>query len=326
MINYELLDSPWLITEPAFHELHSLSRNAEFVTAALSFLDQFHISNNERPPYDIYGSVAVISCVGIFSKRASWWSWRFTGDRIQFAVTHAIQNPIIKSIVLDIDSPGGTVSGTMELAEYIFQARKYGKRIIAIANETCASAALWVGTSAHELVTTPTARSGSLGVVVGRYDYTGMNKRMGLKVHMFASGSAKTYGNPDTPMTDGERSHQQETVAVYAKQFIDGVARNRGVTPEDARTKWADARVWIGQAAVDVGLCDRVATLDSVVAELSGQPNVTVSEKGNPEDGQPGNPDARSGSNPSGGNSQSNSGPGRSRYRGSRIVERRSPH
>lgn len=294
MICHDLLDAPWLMTETAFRELHERSRDPEYVKAAMSFLDQFYLTNHDTPPYDLYGSVAVISCVGMFSKRSSWWSWRFTGDRIQFAITHALQNPIVKGIVLDVDSPGGTVAGTLELAEYIYQARSFNKRIVAIANESCASAALWIASAAHEVVITASGRLGSLGCIIGRYDVTGMNERMGLKVYLFASGTAKTFGNPDTQMTDAEKAYQNETVAVYAQQFIDGVARNRGVTSEEARSKWADARVWIGQAAVDVGLADRVATLDSVVAELSGQPNVTVTEQGNPEDGQQTNsPNAR---------------------------------
>lgn len=324
MICHDLLDAPWLITEPAFHELHKRSQDAEFVRAAMSFLDQFQLTNNDRPlPYDLYGSVAVIPCVGIFSKRTNWWSWWrsgwFTADCVQFAITHAITNPVVKSIVLDIESPGGTVAGTMELADYIFQARGHGKRIIAVVNELCASAALWIGTAAHEVVTTAAGRTGSLGVLNARYDYTGMNERMGLKVHLFSSGECKTFGNPDAPLTDAEKAYQQDVVAVYAKQFTEGVARNRGVSFDEARSKWANARVWIGQAAVDVGLADRVATLDSVVAELSGQPNVTVTEKGSPDNGQgTESPDARSTARVGTGTT--------GRYHGSRRIERWRAH
>lgn len=325
MMIHDLLDTPWLITEAAFHELHQRSRDPEYVRMAMSFLDQFYLTNQSTPPYDLYGSVAVISCVGLFSKRSSWWSWRFTGDRVQFAITHALQNPVVKSIVLDIDSPGGTSAGTRELADYIYQARSHGKRIVGVANELCASSALWIGTSCHELVANPAAMIGSLGAIQARYDVTGMNERLGIKVFVFASGTHKPYQTPDVPITDGEKAVLTERINVLAQQFIDGVARNRKVTPQEARDQWADARVWIGQAAVDVGLADRVATLDSVVSQLSGQP-VTVEEKGNPEDAssQPSNslagtsPRLRSGSHPTIVGSRRRIGTGCR----SRIVER----
>lgn len=280
------LNAPWMITEAAFHDLLRLSRDPDRMKAELSYLDQFMIGNNDRPPYDIYGNVAVISCVGTFSQRSSWWSWRFSGDRTQFAITHAIRNVAINSIVLDIDSPGGTVAGTRALADYIYQCRQYKKRIVAVANETCASAALWIATAAHELVATHAATVGSLGTLQARLDMTKNNAQQGVEWHFFKSGSHKTFGYPDAPMSDAERTEQQRRVDTLNSQFIAGVARNRDVSPEDAQKLWGNAQVWIGQAAVDVGLADSVNTLDGVVAKLSGQPNVNVSEKGNPEDGQ----------------------------------------
>lgn len=282
------LDGPWMILESALHDLIRVQRDPDRVKAELSFLDRFQMGmgSNERPPYDIYGSVAVIPCVGVFSQRSYWWSWRFSGDRTQFAMTHAIQNVAIKSIVLDIDSPGGTVAGTRALADYIHQCRKYKKRIVAVANETCASAALWIASAAHEVVATPSSQIGSLGTLKARLDASKNNAQNGYEWHFFKSGSHKTYGYPDAPMSDGERAEQQQLVNTLNAQFIQGVARNRDVTPEEAQKSWGNAQVWIGQAAVDVGLADSVNTLDGIVAKLSGQPTVNVSEQGNPEDGQ----------------------------------------
>jgi len=280
------LDGPWMITESALHDLIRLHNDPDRMKAALSFLDQYQMGNNERPPYDIYGSVAVIPCVGVFSQRSTWWSWRFSGDRIQFALTHALQNVAVKSIVLDIDSPGGTVAGTRALADYIYQARSYKKRIVAVANELCASAALWIGTAAHEVVVTPAGKLGSLGTLQARLDVTKNNAQNGVEWFFFKSGSHKTFGYPETAMSDAERTYQQNLVDTLNGQFIQGVATNRGVTPKEAQDAWGNAQVWIGQAAVDVGLADSVNTLDGVVAKLSGQPTVNVTEQGNPDDGQ----------------------------------------
>ena len=279
-MNAELIGLPWLITEPAFRDLEAKSRNPDYIRMEMGFCDQFLLSQNDYPPYDVYGSVAVITCHGGFTKRSSWWSYRFTGDRVHFAITHAIQNPSITSIVLDIDSPGGTVSGTKELADFIFAARS-DKRIIAIANDMACSSALWIGSSASEFVTTDSAFVGSLGVLWARMDWTKMNDKIGIKVHLFGSGEAKTWGWPDTEMSDSEKADKLATIETLANQFIEGMARNRGVTPAEARSQWASARTWIGQDAVSVGLCDRVSTLDKVVAELSGQ-QTNVRERGNP--------------------------------------------
>lgn len=278
------LEGPWMITETAWHDLMQISRDPEQIKAALSYLDQYQMGNNERPPYEVYGSVAVIPCVGVFSQRSSWWSWRFNGDRVQFSMTHAIQNVAVKSIVLDIDSPGGTVAGAKALGDYVYNCRQYKKKIVAVANELCCSAALYPGTAAHELVITPAGRIGSLGVLQPRLDVTKMNAQNGIDWTFFKSGSHKTFNYPETPVTDLERSYQQGVVATYFTQFVGDIARNRGVTPEEATKLWGNAQVWIGQAAVDVGLADSVNTLDGVVAKLSGQPSVNVTEQGNPED------------------------------------------
>ncbi len=274
------------IMDSAYHEILQISRDPARLQSALSYLDQFLMTNNERPPYDLYGSVAVIPCIGAFSQRSNWWSWRFNGDRVQFAMTHALQNPAVKSVVLDIDSPGGTVAGSKALADYIFEARSYKKKIVGVANELCASAALWIGTACHELVTTATGRIGSLGVIQARLDVTKNNAANGVEWFFFKSGANKTFGHPETPMTDPEKVATQATVNTYFEQFLNGVARNRDVTPEEALKEWGNAQVWIGQAAVDVGLADRVSTLDGEVAKLSGQPTVNVSEQGNPDNGE----------------------------------------
>lgn len=280
------LDGPWMITESALHDLLRAHRDPERIKAELSYLDRFQMGNNDRPPYDIYGSVAVIPCVGVFTQRSTWWSWRFNGDRTQFALTHALQNVAVRSIVLDMDSPGGSVAGTKALADYIYAARQYKKKIVTVANEICASAALWIGTAGHELVATTASKIGSLGIIQPRLDLTKNNAQNGVEWTFFKSGSHKTFGYPDTAISDAERTYQQSLVNTYFDQFIQGVAQNRGVSPEEARKAWGNAQLWIGQAAVDVGLADSVNTLDGVVATLSGQPIVNVSEQGTPEDGE----------------------------------------
>src|SRR5690606_4285100 len=116
----------------------------------------------------------------------------------------ALRDPAVSAIVIDVDSPGGTVTGVAELAEQIFEAR--GKKpIYAIANALAASAAYWIASAAEELWVTPSGDVGSIGVYAMHEDISEMEAEMGLKVTLISAGEYKTEGNPHEPLGDEAR-------------------------------------------------------------------------------------------------------------------------
>jgi signal peptide peptidase SppA len=242
-------------------------------------LNYFREMSTEDRPYDLVKTVAVLRLRGYLAKRGWWCDTGF--DRFSDLVRFAAEDFAVDTILIDCDSPGGSVYGCPDCSDVIFAARKH-KRIITVVNDLCASAALWVGSAAHEIVVTQSADIGSIGVYQMRIDVTEMLAKEGINVKIVRAGEQKAWGSPYLPMTaDEEKVMQAEVDSIY-QTFIDAVARNRGVDPGRVRSDWADARIFNGQEAVNIGLADRVASFDQVLAELVGRPVIT----GDQNDGQ----------------------------------------
>lgn len=227
------------------------------------------------PPYQVVSGVAVIPIYNCLAKRDSWLLWLFGGtsyDSIAAAIRHAVADSNIKGVVLDIDSPGGSTNGCAELAEEIFSLR--GKKPIkAVAGGTMASAALFLGTAADEVIVARSATVGSLGVLLARRDWSGAEEQMGIRTHYIKSGAAKADGSPSLPFAKEEQQRLQTYVNSLFEIFLESVARYRGLDVETLRQAAGDARVFVGQEAIGPGLADRVGTLRETIAELARDPD-----------------------------------------------------
>ena len=177
-------------------------------------------------------------------------------------------NQAVSTIVLDIDSPGGTVSGVPELADEIQRARG-GKPIIAAINAEACSAAYWLASAADEIVITPSGCTGSIGAYTAHVDQSKFNEQMGVKRTYISYGKYKTESNPDQPLSDETAQELQRRVDHYGRMFEAAIAANRGVSVEHAKENWGQGRVLNPEQAKAVGMVDRIepfeATLDRVI-------------------------------------------------------------
>ncbi len=179
----------------------------------------------------------------------------------------AMDNPLIRAVVLDIDSPGGEASGINELAKLISQARSR-KKVVAYGGGAMASAAYWLGSSASEIVIDDTAVLGSIGVVMSWLDTRARDENSGVRrIEIVSSQSPDKRADP---ATEEGRAKVQAIVDRMAGVFVSAVARNRGTTPDRVISDFGRGGVLLGQAAVDAGMADRIGSLESVIAELAG--------------------------------------------------------
>lgn len=178
-------------------------------------------------------------------------------------------NDQVGAIVLDVDSPGGSVYGVAELADQIAAARGGGKRIVASVNSLAASAAYWIASAADEIVITPGGEAGSIGVWGAHVDASKYYEERGLKYELISAGKYKVEGHSFGPLTDEARTFMQSRVDEYYDGFIRGVARNRRDTLAHVREGYGEGRVLGAEAAVKANLVDRIGTFDDVIAELS---------------------------------------------------------
>lgn len=222
--------------------------------------------------------VAVLPISGTILHRASFWASFFglsSTEGIRKAFDAAWNDPAIGTVVLDIDSPGGTVAGLPELAQHIHDAVKAGgsKRLLAVTNPLSASAAYFLASQAHEVISTPSGKTGSIGVFALHLEMSKALERAGYTVTLISAGKYKVEGNPYEPLTKAGRAAAQDTVGDYYEMFVDAVARGRNVDPDQVRNGMGEGRVLTAQRAVAAGLVDRIATLEDVLQELGVSPD-----------------------------------------------------
>ena len=189
-------------------------------------------------------------------------------------------DPLVKSVVLEFDSPGGQVTGISEMAHMI---RAAAKPVIAYIDGTAASAAYWLAAAAREVVINRSSMVGSIGAVLG----INSRAREGV-IEIVSSQSPKK--RPDAA-TDEGRAQLQAQIDALAQVFIEDVAAYRGVSVEDVLSKFGQGDMKVGASAVTAGMADRVSTLEEVIAGLAGSTmgdnRMTVKTSGAPAADQP---------------------------------------
>ncbi len=224
----------------------------------------------QAPSYQVAGAVAVLPIFGTIIPRADAFTDMSGGASLERAAARlrqALEDPAVGAIVLDIDSPGGSVYGVQEFAQEVYAARGR-KKIIAVADALAASAAYWIGSAAEQFVVTPSGEVGSIGVVAMHVDYSERLKTEGLKVTFIHAGEHKVEGNAYEPLEDDARAFIQKRVDEYHDAFVGTVARNRGVTKATVLKEFGQGRVYGAAEAKERGMVDRVAPLVEVIRGL----------------------------------------------------------
>jgi HK97 family phage prohead protease len=187
----------------------------------------------------------------------------------------AVSSPKVSAVVLDVDSPGGSVDLVPEMAEEILRARGT-KPIVAVADTWAASAAYWLASAADELVVTPSGQVGSIGVYTAHDDLSAMMAMKGIKTTLVHAGDYKVEANPFEPLDEEARAELQRIVDAYYRMFVGAVARQRGVEEDAVLERFGQGRMVMAADAVDRGMADRMATLDETVARLEGEAAVSA--------------------------------------------------
>lgn len=219
------------------------------------------------------GGVQVITLRGLITPRGSFLSLLFGGggglQAFRSQLREALHNDEVGSILIDVDSPGGSTDLLTETAAEIREARG-DKPIVAISNTIAASAAYWIASQADELVVTPSGEVGSIGVFAVHEDWSQFNESFGVLPTYIAAGKYKTEGNPDEPLDDAAKAALQATIDEFYGLFVDDVAAGRGVTSQVVRDDFGEGRMVTAKRAVSLGMADRVESFEATVARLTG--------------------------------------------------------
>lgn len=228
-----------------------------------------------QPGQQSRSRVAVLPLRGVISNHEGMMSEMFGGasvDRFAGWFRAAVKDPSISAIIIDCDSPGGTVQGVQELADEIFQARGT-KPIIAQVNALCASAAYWIASQADEVVVTPSGEVGSIGVFAAHEDISKAVEDAGVKVTLVSAGKYKTEGNPFEPLSVEAQQALQDKVDYHYNEFVNAVARGRNTTPDAVRGGFGQGRTVQSVDVVKTGMADSVASLDKTMMDMGAMPS-----------------------------------------------------
>lgn len=245
--------------------------SADQIAAAVGGAPQA-ASDRRNSAQAVSGSVAVIPLYGVLAHRAHMVQsvsgpGGTSTEMFGRALSAAVADPAVDAILIDVESPGGSVHGTQELADRIFAARGQ-KPIVAIANATAASAAYWIASAADQVVATPSALVGSIGVITAHEDKSAALAAEGRKITYITAGKYKAEGNAAEPLTDEARAEAQRMVDQFYGVMVKSIARGRGVAPEVVRGQFGQGRVLSSSDALAAGMIDRIETFDEAVARL----------------------------------------------------------
>lgn len=277
---------PWAILEPALRTILDIADrapvSADLVAAwkgegqpsALSAQPGPRLEGTES--VQMRGRTAVVPVRGPIFRYANLFT-SFSGASSlgllarDFAV--AVADPMVKAILLEIDSPGGEATAIGEFAEQV-RAAVQAKPVTAYVGGVGASAAFWIAAAAGEIVVSPTALLGSIGVVSAYRDDRARQEKAGVRtIEIVSSQSPMKRADPTT---DEGRAAVQALVDRLAEEFIGAVARFRGVSPEKVQADFGKGGLLVGRDAVAAGMADRLGSFEEVVGSLSAGSSATV--------------------------------------------------
>lgn len=197
-----------------------------------------------------------------------------TAEPLLRALVQARQQRWVRGVVVRIDSPGGAVGTTQEIAAEIGRLRAAGKPVVASVGDVCASGGFWLACACDRIVAPPGALLGSIGVIIAKPVLQDLLDRVGAARQKVVSGPHKDQMALERPWDAEELAMLGEMNEVIFTQFVEAVAAGRRLEVAAVRAV-ADGRVFAASQAVAMGLCDRLGNLEDAMAlarEMAGLP------------------------------------------------------
>jgi len=200
-----------------------------------------------------------------------------TSTQIVEYIVQAGKEDSIKGVILEINSPGGTVIASKEIANAV-KAVAEKKPVVAWIREVGASGGYWVASAANKIVVDPMSITGSIGVTSSYLEYTGLMDEYGIGYEELTAGKYKDAGSPFRELKDTERNILQGKLSIIQAHFINTVAENRGLDKSEVMGL-ATGMFYLGEEAYDYGLVDYLGGKDlaiNVTKELAGLEKVKL--------------------------------------------------
>lgn len=272
----------WAILPESLHSFahlvesvsHPLPATRQNVRQSTAFSPSLSASSEEGAlPYTLHGSVAVLEIEGIIHRKGGaipFFGMHWSGqDLIRKSLEQALEDPKVHAILLSFDSPGGIAAGTKELADFIAQVSRSGRKpLYAYANGLCASAAYWLAAATGRVYAPRTASVGSIGVLRVHCDRSAANTAQGLRYTYITGGTHKAIGNEDIPLSSTDQAYLQSMVEELHEIFRADIAACMAVNTKKT-LEWGEGQLFLADQALSLGLLNGIVPdKETLIAQI----------------------------------------------------------
>lgn len=251
--------------------LYGLSLAAAFVliskadAARKSKTGEMDISKLTTLVQSSKSAVAVVQINGVIAQSNSSRSWERGSQQVSRRIKKLSEKKEVKAILLDINSPGGSVGAVQEIYSAVLRAKRETKKpFVARFGDVSASGGYYVAAPCDLIIAHPGTITGSIGVIFSVGNFEGLMKKVGYRSEAIKSGKFKDIGSPAREMTAEERRLLQAMIDDSYSQFVTAVAEGRKM-PADKVRELADGRIYTGRQALESGLVDKLGDLQDAI-------------------------------------------------------------
>src|SRR5271170_196574 len=198
------------------------------------------------------------------------------GDSVAADIRAARTDSSIKAIVLRVDSGGGSVVGSEVIRREVELANQV-KPVVVSMSDVAASGGYWIAAPARKIVADPGTITGSIGVLIGKFNVSGLYTLLGISTDYVATSDNATLFSAQQNFTPAQRAYIQKSLNDTYADFTKGVAQGRKMTVE-AVDKVGKGRVWSGAQAKELGLVDELGGLDRAIEIAKQLSNIPASD------------------------------------------------
>ncbi|ODN41564.1 hypothetical protein BGC07_15765 [Piscirickettsia litoralis] len=249
--------------------LYVCERDIGMMSSAIQGKVKLFFNDDEVVPrLSIKSGVAVIPVRGslVQRDRDAFYYGMTSYESIGKMINAALKHEDVDTLLLDIDSGGGMVSGLFDLLDTIVAAREQ-KKVIAISNESAYSAAYAIGSAAEKLYMTSTAGVGSIGVLMVHTEFSELYKSAGITTNVLRVGDEKAKPNALEKLEDKTRTELLDSMKKSYDLFVDSVVSHRDIDRQAVID--TQARCYDSDEAIKLGLADAVISYSALLSQLT---------------------------------------------------------